>query len=186
VLVDIDHLPFKVRCPNLRPECYLPDGEFNKDFKFPGGKQPLEEVYDFFMLPKRIGVGTYEGNINFHVLIQGIEVEHVWTMGWLDPLGDDIADKPRDHHWWHRAVCCYGVADNLNQVRKHLLTFISHPTRQFCLSVTWIHKDDGSGWRWHKWGGYIGKKKPKHEYLKDEGPDIQKVLVYNLHEVKLP
>src|SRR3954467_8667098 len=100
MLVDIGHIPFKVRCPNLRPECYTPDGEFNKDYKFPGEDTTLEEIYSFFQLPPRIAKGTYEGNINFHVLIEGIEVEHIWTMGFLDPLGDDIEDKDRDDVWW--------------------------------------------------------------------------------------
>jgi hypothetical protein len=37
------------------------------------------------------------------------------------------------------------------------------------------------GWRWHKWGEYIGKYEPQYEYLYDE-PEIEKVYVYHIYE----
>ena len=33
---------------------------------------------------------------------------------------------------------------------------------QFCVAFTHIRRNPGQtfGWRWHKWGEYIGSKKP--------------------------
>jgi hypothetical protein len=39
------------------------------------------------------------------------------------------------------------------------------------------------GWRWHKWGKYIGDQNPMCEYIADE-PEIDFVYVYNLYKVK--
>lgn len=38
------------------------------------------------------------------------------------------------------------------------------------------------GWRWHKWGSYIGTYESKHEYLYDE--DIDMIYVYHIYEIK--
>lgn len=35
------------------------------------------------------------------------------------------------------------------------------------------------GWRWSKWGEYIGSQNPTQEYLAME-PDIEEVLVYRI------
>ena len=43
------------------------------------------------------------------------------------------------------------------------------------------------GWRWHKWGPYIGTQDPQCEYLADE-PEIKEVFVYRfiqLHDDEL-
>jgi len=49
-----------------------------------------------------------------------------------------------------------------------------------------IRKDleptDG-GWRWHKWGEYIGTQNPQMEYIHDE-PEIEKVYVYHIYELE--
>jgi hypothetical protein len=40
-------------------------------------------------------------------------------------------------------------------------------------------KEDG--WRWRKWGQYIGALEPTCEYIADE-PHIDKVYVYHIYE----
>jgi hypothetical protein len=41
----------------------------------------------------------------------------------------------------------------------------------------------GGGWRWHKWGPYIGTQEPKCEYIHDE-PEIEEVFTYHVYELK--
>ena len=67
----------------------------------------------------------------------------------------------------------YGVADNIQQILDyHKEEFIdSH--EKYILFFTKIYQDKenagkGGGWRWHKWGEYIGNLNPQCEYLDDE------------------
>jgi hypothetical protein len=39
------------------------------------------------------------------------------------------------------------------------------------------------GWRWHKWGVYIGNQEPTTEYIHDE-PDIQEVYTFHIYQPK--
>lgn len=39
------------------------------------------------------------------------------------------------------------------------------------------------GWRWHKWGPYVGDKHPEHEYLHDEGPEITQATCFHVYRV---
>jgi hypothetical protein len=192
MLVDIDHVKFKVRCPNLRAECYTPEGDFNRDFVFPGEDETLEKIYQFFKLPKRIGVGIYESNLNMHNRIDGILVKDVHAMGFIHPLGTPLPDYTKTPHiwpdWYEEAISSGGVADNVEQVLHKLSPLVNNMIRTFVLEITWMRKKDQSehgGWRWHKWGEYIGTQQPTCEYLYDE-PIIEEVLVYHLHEIKLP
>lgn len=38
------------------------------------------------------------------------------------------------------------------------------------------------GWRWHKWGPYIGVQNPQCEYLYDE-KNIDVVYTYHIYEI---
>ena len=79
----------------------------------------------------------------------------------------------------------YGVCDNYQQVLTQCPQLEEDPDREFVISVTPIHKSSQSekdGWRWHKWGPYIGVHKPQKEYLYDE-PVIEAVFVYHIYEI---
>lgn len=41
------------------------------------------------------------------------------------------------------------------------------------------HEPPKDGWRWHKWGPYIGTQEPKAEYLYDE-PTITLIYTYTI------
>ena len=87
--------------------------------------------------------------------------------------------------------CGYGVADNASQVLdyyEHLLR--QHRdymnSRKFIITMTPIFREDqdkDGGWRWHKWGVYIGEFEHKCEYLYDE-QGIDYVWVFNILEVE--
>ena len=48
------------------------------------------------------------------------------------------------------------------------------------LIIKKFQPEDG-GWRWHKWGPYIGVKEPHAEYIFDEGDDIKFVWCFHLY-----
>lgn len=76
----------------------------------------------------------------------------------------------------------HGVCDNLQQILEKF-PIINHPSMEFCISMTQITKADQPkeyGWRWHKWGDYIGTHDIKCEYLYDEA-DIEYVYVFHVH-----
>lgn len=82
--------------------------------------------------------------------------------------------------------CSYGVCDSLENllwVYPELLDE-GKDCRKFVVNMTCIDKADeeeSGGWRWHKWGEYIGTQKPTTEYLYDE-PEIERVYCYQIYE----
>lgn len=106
-------------------------------------------------------------------------------------LGNDIKNlkdayvnfETEDGEEW---LGSYGVSDSIEQVKEKYAQWLNDPKRDFCISFTEVVKADQSpewGWRWHKWGDYIGTKEPQYEYLYDEGDDIQSVFVYHIYEL---
>lgn len=80
----------------------------------------------------------------------------------------------------------YGVCDSVDDILELYADIIKDPERQFCITLTEIVRDQsnrgkGGGWRWHKWGPYIGKMVPTMEYLDDE-PLIERVFVFHIYE----
>lgn len=78
----------------------------------------------------------------------------------------------------------YGVCDYPQQLIEQFPILIADP-RRFLVVFTPIRKEDQSeegGWRWHKWGPYIGTQNAQMEYLADE-VDIEEVYVYQLLEL---
>ncbi len=79
----------------------------------------------------------------------------------------------------------YGVCDNHEQILNHYPELQGCTDRNFVVLMTPIIKaeePDKEGWRWHKWGVYIGDYEPQCEYIHDE-PEIEKVYVYHIYEV---
>lgn len=79
----------------------------------------------------------------------------------------------------------YGVCDDADNLLA-AMPVLQDPARQFVVTLTKVERDlsnrgQGGGWRWHKWGPYIGKHEPTMEYLDDE-PDIEAVYVYHVYE----
>lgn len=90
---------------------------------------------------------------------------------------------------YHKAQ--YGVADNIEQIKEYFKEEIEDPNRKYFIAVTPVFQDKENkgkfdGWRWHKWGEYIGKLDRKCEYLDDEdfGDDFKHVVCFHLYEVK--
>jgi hypothetical protein len=117
---------------------------------------------------EKLETGIYLiGHFSFNHIIIGNKIKDEWP---------EFEDNPEFRE--------YGVCDDYKQVLEKYPELISSK-RQFVMSVTPINKSkqpaDG-GWRWHKWGEYIGNQKPTREYLHDE-PIIEKVFVYHIYEL---
>jgi hypothetical protein len=75
----------------------------------------------------------------------------------------------------------YGVCDSLDQLRRHSLwEEIERDPRAMALVLTPVRRSDqeeSGGWRWHKWGEYVGDQEPQCEYIFDE-PVVELVYVF--------
>ena len=83
------------------------------------------------------------------------------------------------------SLSSYGVADNLEQILEQYAIDLENPNRKFCVALEVVKKDEqpeDGGWRWHKWGPYIGNHKIQCEYLYDE-VGIEQVLLYHIYEI---
>lgn len=76
----------------------------------------------------------------------------------------------------------YGVSDNLEQVLEKFKDQVEDEENKFVITMTPVHKNnEKGGWRWHKWGEYIGTQNPEFEYLNDE-EHIDLVYCYHVYQ----
>jgi len=104
------------------------------------------------------------------------EVGHFGSSNFLP----GYAGRPED-----LSISAYGVCDNEDQVIEKCPE-LQDEEREFVITLTRVEKANEppyGGWRWHKWGPYIGTHKPEHEYLYDE-EGIERVFVYHIYERK--
>ncbi|MDP2652095.1 MAG: hypothetical protein Q8O94_03085 [bacterium] len=83
-------------------------------------------------------------------------------------------------------VNSYGVCDSPEQFMEHAGELLLKDPRRFVVGFTMVKKSEqprNNGWRWRKWGPYIGSQKPTSEYLADE-KDICDVYCYQVCEVR--
>ncbi len=81
------------------------------------------------------------------------------------------------------SVSAYGVCDSLAQLKEQCLE-LQDLNREFVITLKLERRKDQPrqyGWRWHKWGQYIGTFEPQCEYLYDE-VGIEKVYCYHIYE----
>lgn len=80
----------------------------------------------------------------------------------------------------------YGVCDNYKQILEYHKELLSNPDKNYVIGLTTVERckqPDEGGWRWHKWGEYIGTQTPQHEYLYDD-THIDKVYCYHIYEIE--
>lgn len=98
---------------------------------------------------------------------------------------DLASSEDRWSEFYETTISAYGVCDNLAQVKERYAEAIAHPTNPVVISMTKLTKKNQypeGGWRWHKWGEYIGTQDPQCEYLADE-PVIEEVYVFHVYPV---
>lgn len=84
----------------------------------------------------------------------------------------------------------YGVADTIEQIKEYYKEEIEDPNNKYFIHLSVVgqekeNKGKGGGWRWHKWGPYIGKLDSQCEYLDDEefGDDFEYVITFSIIQV---
>ena len=78
-----------------------------------------------------------------------------------------------------------GVCDSYVQVLEYYEKLFSDPNKKYVVGLSTVRRSDQSpegGWRWHKWGRYIGTQNPQHEYLYDD-KCIDQVYCYRIYEI---
>lgn len=85
----------------------------------------------------------------------------------------------------------YGVCDTPDQFLTKFRKLLQEDDRTFVIGFTHIAKDptnrgQGGGWRWHKWGPYIGEGTPQFEYLDDEDGFEDGVYVFHILQTEGP
>lgn len=137
--------------------------------------------------------GIYMSDLNGHY-----DIEELTNFNEVDEF--ELIDK-------YKFFPMSGVSDNASQVKNYLNKIINiylngtskdeyffegqglfnliknEPNYKFILLLTPIinnhDKSSWGGWRWHKWGEYIGKHTPQYEYL-DHETGVDYVLVWKL------
>ena len=106
--------------------------------------------------------GYFIGGLNTHKLAANVTVDEYPEMG-------DLSS--------------YGVADSPEQFIERFGATLQADPRTFAVFFAPIVKSDQppeGGWRWHKWGEYIGDKNPQHEYIYDEDDSIERVYIFHI------
>lgn len=141
-------------------------------------------------------------------MLVNIEYEEISLFGTWNLLSDDETKNPKkgfyithlnfnhqveteiiDEYPFHLTAGddhrpSFGVCDYPEQVIEKFPT-IKRSQRKFFITFSPIGKEEQpekGGWRWKKWGPYIGEKEPQEEYLYDE-PEIEKVYTFHVFEV---
>lgn len=82
----------------------------------------------------------------------------------------------------------YGVCDNYEQILERvegINEYIEDPDNTYVIILYKVKKSaqpEEGGWRWHKWGSYIGDHEITSEYLYDE-EDIDYVYTFSIYRV---
>ena len=146
----------------------------------------LREIFEVMgsgsAVPVRLAEGVYEASLNFdHALDTVVTKDFDFSLKGPEHKIPDTPE-PRDPKFadiWNTPA--YGICDNYAQVLEQFPDILSC-SHNHVLLVT-LHRradqDPHGGWRWNKWGEYIGVHEPTMEYLYDE-PDITQVYTYSI------
>lgn len=135
------------------------------------------------MAPIHHGTGMYEiSHFNFDLYL-GKRLEYKKQYPEFEGHGlHDYSEK-----WLNN----YGVCDSIEQWKKIYGPVLEPSPRHFVVAFTPVLKSEQpeqGGWRWHKWGPYIGNQREMggdyevHEYLYDE-PKCDVIYVFHIYEL---
>ncbi len=165
----------------------LRDVEFIKQEDDPATIAVIGAISLKNLWPERIGKGQYVCNHhNFHYMVA--EKEHLEVYGRMpatksiEPIDCEDCEPFKEGGLWFHAngcralmlnleLCPYGVCDSIKQFNAKYLHLLEDSAESYCVAFVEVRKDEQpseGGWRWHKWGPYIGDGDPQFEYLYDE------------------
>jgi hypothetical protein len=127
-----------------------------------------EAVIEFegkeYMMYERIEEGLYYTHLNFHC---------------------DIDEKVEPYPTlYDYNIPGYGVCDSVEQWKEAYYDILKSSYRKYVIAFVEIYREDEpprDGWRWHKWGPYIGNYKIQYEYLYNE--TIDKIVLFHVYEI---
>ncbi|MDX5412855.1 MAG: hypothetical protein LPK02_07385 [Rhodobacterales bacterium] len=79
----------------------------------------------------------------------------------------------------------YGVCDSVEQFDALFGDTLRAHEHSFIVTFVEIRRADqhpNGGWRYHKWGEYVGTQEPMHEYLYDD-KHIDRVFTFHINRV---
>lgn len=77
----------------------------------------------------------------------------------------------------------YGICDNPQQILT-AYPELEKAGRNFVITLTRIKRSEqpqSGGWRWRKWGVYIGTQNRQYEYLYNE-PEVEEIFCFHIYE----
>lgn len=134
---------------------------------------------------REISRGLYEcGHWNFDGLLKNVAVIEDYPE--LD-ITCKVYDQEDDEEY-ETTLNAYGVCDSPAQFKIKVGNKLIHSKKKYVVSFVHIKKDPenagkGGGWRWHKWGPYIGECNHEYEYLDDEDGFENGVWTYHIYEI---
>jgi hypothetical protein len=138
-----------------------------------------------------VGIATVLGDgLEPRVLADGyVQIGH-----WNPELDGWLVRKPYVHSPAFQQVLDeihlyeYGVCDSIEQFQQKYGKALDDCMFRVAVFFTHVAKDlanagRGRGWRWHKWGPYVGDGVPTREYLDDEPLFDDGVYTYHVYLV---
>lgn len=135
------------------------------------GMAAIEKIISGGLEDQRIGKGQF---------LCGHWSLHYSFPGWHEGCWEAYNDIEIDGQWFGS----YGVCDSPEQFMEKIGKHLEASSDKYVVCFVKIRKDEQSpsgGWRWHKWGEYIGKQEPQCEYIYDE-PVIEEVYTYHFYK----
>ena len=139
-------------------------------------KELLKELGDYKLF--RIKRGFYITGANPDFIIENSIKDELPNFG-----NTFLGLRGKEENW----LSCYGVCDSPEQFTDRYEKRLEEDPRNLMVSFLKIKKSEEGkkgGWRWHKWGPYIGDKHPQYEHIADEDDSIQVVYCYHVREIK--
>ena len=83
----------------------------------------------------------------------------------------------------------YGVVDSPKQFLEKFSDFLEKDKRPLVVMFDHVEKKPeniglGGGWRWYKWGEYLGDGQPTSEYLDDEEGFLDGIYCFHIYNVE--
>lgn len=139
--------------------------------------------YTALTAPQEVRPGIFNVlGFNFDVSIEGqLSREQMYPPLWeYYHKGEEFSEDT--------CLNAYGVCDNVEQILARCPELETDPNRKYVISLSEVRKEDeepDDGWRWEKWGPYIGTQNRHSDYLYYE-PEIESILVYHIYELTKP
>lgn len=128
------------------------------------------------------------GSLNFGAqrLAPGVYKSSSFSHDYIHGIRDFDNHYPTLTHVEGGRFGSFGVCDNWQQVVGQCKELRASDPQGYVLTITPVtraEQESRGGWRWHKWGSYIGDQEPCHEYLYD---DKHIDLVYTYSVIRVP